>query len=134
MLKQFLQELDSEGNLPPDFDIDLIVEAASLVMKWNIFEYGDCFILQKRGAAMGTLWAIIYYWMHEKRVVLPKYESKMPLFYRFIDDVCGIVLLGEDDGMSADELVQLDSDLDAFGPQILTWDMKQPTHLLTSLT
>lgn len=54
ILKQFLQELEVEGNLPLHFDIDLIVEAASLVTKSNIFEFGDCFFLQQRGCAMGT--------------------------------------------------------------------------------
>ena len=131
VLRQFLEELEQEGNLPLDFDIDLIVEAASLVMRWNIFEYGDCHFIQKRGTAMGTpfacIWASIYYWMHEKHVLIPKYESKIPLLVRFIDDIYGILKLGDDDGMSADELEQFESDLDEFGPCFLTWDMEQPT-------
>ena len=50
----------------------------------------------------------------------------MPLLVRFIDDIYGILKLGDDDGMSADELEQFESDLDDFG--ILTWDMEQPTN------
>ena len=37
VLWQFLEELKEEGKLPPDFDIEMIVEAAALVMRWNIF-------------------------------------------------------------------------------------------------
>ena len=77
------------------------------------------------GTPFACIWASIYYWMHEKHVLIPKYESKMPLLVRFIDDIYGILKLGDDDGMSADELEQFESDLDDFG--ILTWDMEQPT-------
>ena len=42
ILRQFLEELEAQGDLPVHFNIDLIVEAAALVMRFNIFEYGDC--------------------------------------------------------------------------------------------
>ena len=60
-------------------------------------------------------------------MLIPKYESKIPLLVRFIDDIYGILKLGGDDGMSADELERFESDLDEFGPRILTWDMEQLT-------
>ena len=93
VLRQFLEELQEEGKLPPDFDIDVIVEAAALVMRWNLFECGDCHLKQLAGTVMGTpaavLWAIVYYYWKEKKVLLPRYssENKMPLLGRFIDDI-----------------------------------------------
>ena len=31
----------------------MILEAAKLVMQWNLFEYGDCYFEQLTGTAMG---------------------------------------------------------------------------------
>ena len=44
IIKIFLDEVDEEGKLSPDFNKCMIVEAAKLVMRWNLFEYGDCFL------------------------------------------------------------------------------------------
>ena len=52
ILKKFLEELDEEGNLPPDFEKITILEAAKLVMRWNLFEYGDCFFKQLIGTSI----------------------------------------------------------------------------------
>ena len=137
ILKRFLQELEVEGNLPLHFHIDLIVKAASLVMKSNIFKFGDCFFLQQRGCAMGTpfacVYATIYFWMHEKHVLIPKNNKTMPLLVRYIDDIFGIILEGGNDGMSSDEIKQLEADLNAFGPGILTWDMDKPSKSIDYL-
>ena len=75
ILRSFLEDLEKQGDLPPDFNIDMIVNAAEIVMHWNIFEYGDCFFKQLIGTAMGTsaavLWAIIYYFGQKKWILLP---------------------------------------------------------------
>ena len=69
ILKSFLIELKEEGRLTDDFDIDMLIEAAALIMRWNLFEYGDSYFLQLLGTAMGTpvavIWATIYFWWHE---------------------------------------------------------------------
>ena len=54
VLQKFLEELEEEGKLPPDFDVDVIVQAAALIMCWNLFEYGDSFSKQLIDTAMGT--------------------------------------------------------------------------------
>ena len=36
ILKKFLDKMDEEGKLPPNFVKDMIVEAAKLIMRWNI--------------------------------------------------------------------------------------------------
>ena len=43
ILRLFLEELKDDGCLPEDFDIDMLIEAATLIMTWNLFEYGDLF-------------------------------------------------------------------------------------------
>ena len=43
LLRLFLEELEKEGKLPPDFNIKMIMQAAKLIMKWNLFEFGDTF-------------------------------------------------------------------------------------------
>ena len=114
-MHQSLKELEAQGgDLPFHFNIDLIVEAAALVMRWNIFEYGDCYFQQLRGTAMGTpaavMWSIIYYWWHEKHTLIPNYGSKLLLLKRFIDDAVCIVKVGGDDGMSQLELANFKAD------------------------
>ena len=59
VLRKFLDELEEEGNLPPDFDIDMIIQAATLIMQWNLSEYGVSFSKQLIGTAMGTPVAFI---------------------------------------------------------------------------
>ena len=56
--------LDSlEGRLPPHFPLETVKEAMKLVMRNNVFEYGDLYFLQLLGTAMGTsaacMWATI---------------------------------------------------------------------------
>ena len=107
ILRLFLEDLEKQGDIPTDFNIDMILNAAELIMRWNIFEYGDCFFKQLIGTAMGTpaavLWAIIYYWWHEKWVLLPKYGAKMPLLLRYIDDMFAVVLYGGNDGIITED-------------------------------
>ena len=47
ILQLFLEELLAEGKLPDDFDIPIIMQAAKLVMRWNLFEFSDVFMKQK---------------------------------------------------------------------------------------
>ena len=62
----------------------MIVEATTLLMCWNLFEYGDCYVKQLAGTAMcmpiAVLWAIIYHYWNEKKVLIPQYSpgNKIP--------------------------------------------------------
>ncbi|KAL7523453.1 hypothetical protein ACHAWF_000527 [Thalassiosira exigua] len=99
ILRSFLEELKAEGKLSLDFDNGMILEAAALVMIWNIFEFGGCYFKQLIGTAMGTavavVWAIIYYCWHEKHVLIAKRSNKkMPLLKRFIDHIFAIIQVG----------------------------------------
>ena len=131
ILRKFLEELEEEGKLPLGFDIDMLlqVQAASIVMRWNIFEYGDCYFKQLVGTAMGTpvavIWAMIYFYWHEKHKLIPCYGQKIPIMYRFVDDIFGVALVGGEDGFSKNEWDQFKTDIDDFG--ILRWDVDKPS-------
>ena len=63
--------------LPDGFPLDAVKEAMKLVMRNNVFEWGDCYFLQLLGIAMGTsaacMWATIYFAVHELDCLLPTY-------------------------------------------------------------
>ena len=93
-----------------------------LVMRNNIFVFGDLYFLQLLGTAMGTsaacMWATIYFAVHEASTLIPKYGQKLLLFRRFIDDMFGI-WIGDDQTWT-----QFKEDTNNFG--ILTWEFKEP--------
>ena len=59
----------------------------------SMFKFGDLFIKQISGTAMGVPWApslaTIFQGLHENGLI-PKYRVYTPLFLRFIDDVIGM--------------------------------------------
>jgi len=83
-----------DSKLPPLFPVATILEALKLVMKHNIFHFGDTWWMQKIGTAMGTpcacIIATIYFAHYEKFTLLPKYNSHLQHYFRFIDDGFGI--------------------------------------------
>ncbi|KAL7530079.1 hypothetical protein ACHAWF_003229 [Thalassiosira exigua] len=50
-----------------------------LIMKSNIFTWGDFYFLQLFGTAMGTsavcMWATIYFWVHERNHTASSYSN-----------------------------------------------------------
>lgn len=70
-------------------------EALRLVMKNNIFKFGDLTFLQKNGTAMGTPpappYATIYMAITED-TFLDRFRYRLLLYRRFLDDVIGIWL------------------------------------------
>ena len=77
----------------PDIPVDALMEALRLVMKNNIFTFGDTYWRQMTGTAMGTPpappWATLYYALLENDF-LPRFKDNLTLYRRFIDDVFGI--------------------------------------------
>ena len=116
--------LDSIANeLPANFPLKAVKAAMVLVMKNNIFEWGDLYFLQLLGTAMGTsaacMWATIYFAVHEMGTLQPTYGHKMLLFKRFIDDIFGIWI---DDG-SGDDWQDFQRETNNFG--ILRWEFEE---------
>ena len=73
VLEKFLELVKDE--LPDKYPTKLVIEAVSLVMRNNIFEFGDCTFKQLIGSAVGTpvtvQTATIYYAYHEITVLIP---------------------------------------------------------------
>jgi hypothetical protein len=129
VLRLFLEELEREGKLPTDFDIDMIMQAATLIMKWNLFEFGNTFFKQLLGTAMGTpvavIWAMIYFWWHEKHRLIPRHGRRIPYMKRYIDDIYAIALVGGEDGFSKEKWEIFKKDINDFG--ILKWNVEDPS-------
>ena len=124
--------LDSlEGRLPPNFPLAAVKEAMKLVMRNNLFEYGDLYFLQLLGTAMGTsaacMWATIYYSVHEIGSLLPNYGKYLLIFKRFIDDMFGIWY----DNGNPTAWDNFKAETNNFG--ILTWEFEEPAKSINFL-
>ena len=78
------------------------------------------------GTPVVVIWATIYFWWHEKHVLIPRYGSMIPLLLRFIDDMFGIVLVGD-----PPKWKMFEQDLNSFG--ILKWELEDPCQCLDYL-
>ena len=78
------------------------------------------------GTPAAVLWAIIYYYWKEKKVLTPRYsyENKMPLLSRFIDGIFAVVLFGGDNGLSIDAWNKFKEDIDNY--DILRRNVEEP--------
>jgi len=96
ILSQFIHEhaLAIDDNFP----VNTVIKLLTLVMKNNIFSFGDLYFLQKCGTAMGTIvavkYATIYCASHEQNHLLPKYGDQFIYFKRYINDIFLIWLPG----------------------------------------
>jgi hypothetical protein len=117
----WFRDLDSRNELPPSFPLDAILSAMVIIMKNNIFEWGDLCFLQLLGTAMGTsaavMWATLYYAYHEVHTILPRHGTSLLYFKRFIDDIFGIWV-----GNDTTDWTAFCNDIDNFG--VLHWDIR----------
>ena len=69
------------------------MEAMTLIMRNNLFCFGDTFWKQISGVAMGAppacCIAMIYYFIHESNL-LPSFSTELQFYRRYIDNVLGI--------------------------------------------
>jgi hypothetical protein len=90
---QHLLELYHE-HIPTNFPRDFFLTTLEIVMKSNIFSFGDTFWLQLQGTAMGTpaapLYSIITYGVHENTHILTTLNESLVYYKRYIDDIIGI--------------------------------------------
>ena len=132
VIGEWLDELQSSGKLADNglstFPVEAIKEALALVMKNNIFEFGDMYFQQLTGTAMGTssacMWATIYFAIHET-FLLNKYADALLLYKRFIDDMKGIWI------GSIQQYEEFQTDTDNFGS--LRWDFSPLTRSVNFL-
>ena len=79
-----------------------LVYALDLVMKSNVFQFGDTYFLQKPGTAMGTpapTYSTVYFGIHEAEII-PKCPQ-LDFYGRYIDNGFGIwkILLQGDENI-----------------------------------
>jgi hypothetical protein len=126
IMRQWFESYVPAPGEPALAPVDTIMAALELVMRWNIFAFGDSYYRQLIGTAMGTSCAVwfanLYFGFHEKSKLLPRFKD-LPariLFYaRFVDDVF-LIWLGECD-LQWKALVLMFND---FG--ILKWECPKP--------
>lgn len=114
----------------PNFDIpvEASIDALRLVMKNNIFTFGDMVFKQKTGTAMGTppacAYAVLYYAVHEDPVA-DRY-NEIILMKRFIDDMIGIWVSNPDPVLDQQHWEAFQRDLNE--PNGLQWEVSERSH------
>jgi hypothetical protein len=124
-IQYFIQE--NINDIPLDFPTKLFLGILELVMKNNIFTFGNSYWLQLSGTAMGTpaacAYATVSYGQYENSVILPKYENNLIYFKRYFDDIFGIWLPTQSDDTQTWE--NFKRDLNSWGS--LTWVTEEPS-------
>ena len=94
VISEWLDSLHLNNQLPANFPLKAVKEAMMLVIKNNIFEWGELHFLQLLGTVMGTsaacICATIYFAVHEMGTLIPKYGNRLPLFGQLIYDIIGV--------------------------------------------
>ena len=117
--------------IPNNIPTHLVITALEIVMKNNIFTFGDTFWLQKTGTAMCTpcacMIASIYFAYHEQTTILQKYRNNLIFYKQFIDDV--FCLWYEQDEQihitESDKFKEFKRDMNNFGK--LQWEFEKLT-------
>jgi hypothetical protein len=110
-----------------DVGAEPIICALEIIMRNNLFKFGDTHWLQITGTAMGTppacMYAILYYGIHELDF-LPRFQANVPFYKRYIDDVLGIWLMDADDVTDERNWIEFQKAM-PFGK--LTWEFSERT-------
>jgi len=83
----------------PTLPLTPLMEALEMIMKRNVFQFGDTFWLQLIGVAMGAppapSIATVSFATHEEKI-LDKFDNYLGLYKRYIDDVFGVWICDSD--------------------------------------
>jgi hypothetical protein len=92
-LSLICNHIRATAHLIPDVPVEALCSALRIVMRCNIFSFGDTFWRQISGTAMGCPpaphWANTFFGLFEA-IFLPIFQDNLSLYKRFIDDVNGI--------------------------------------------
>ena len=76
--------MEDRNLLPPGFLVYAVLAAMQIIVKNNLFEFGNLFFLQLLDTVMGTsaavMWVTIYFAYHEVHTILPKYGHLLLYF------------------------------------------------------
>ena len=100
---------------------DLLLEALTIIMRNNVFKFGDTYWYQKTGTAMGTPpappYATLYFAIHEMNII-PQFPN-LVFYRRLIDDGFGI-WIGDDKDT---EFAEFQRKINNYGK--LTWEFSE---------
>jgi hypothetical protein len=100
-----------------------IIHGLEILMRNNIFQFGDTFWHQKQGTAMGTPpappYATLYFAIHELNFV-PRHDSSLLDYSRYIDDVLGVWFHHPDPETDRQNFLALQDSMNGFGK--LKWE------------
>ena len=125
VINHWLDDLSQKSQLPPGFPLLPLTQALEIVMRNNVFEFGDTRYLQLMGTAMGTssacMYATIYFAIHEIETLVPSFGQNLFFIKRYIDDLIGIWVVKNPSITWED----FSSSLNSFG--LLRWDIDEPS-------
>jgi hypothetical protein len=91
-INKFLRTDRPDICLNEDINIDALMNALEIIMRHNIFKFGDTYLLQTSGTAMGTppapTYSTLYFAIHETKII-PTFPQ-ISFYRRYIDD-CFII-------------------------------------------
>ena len=91
-LKKYINTYKDE--IKGTINSELICDMTELVMRNNVFQFGNTWWHQQVGTAMGTpcacIYATIFFAWFERQHILKKYQNNLLLYKRQIDDIFGI--------------------------------------------
>ena len=83
-----------KDRLPFGCPTEFIKQSLEIIIKQNIFQFGDTFWLQVMGYAMGTSAAVNYSYLYvgllELQILMVGFEEFLLFYRRFIDDGIGV--------------------------------------------
>ena len=92
VINKFLRIDRPDICLNEDINIDALMNALEIIMRHNIFKFGDTYWLQTSGTAMGTppapTYSTLYFAIHETKII-PTFPQ-ISFYRRYIDD-CFII-------------------------------------------
>ena len=113
---------------------DALTEALALVMKNNVFQFGNTFWHQLVGTAMGTppapTYANLTFAIHENPII-KKYPANLLLYKRYIDDIFGIWVHDDDENEDKRKYNEFKAAIDSY--EGLDWDFEPLTQSLDYL-
>ena len=125
-----------QHKLPPNFPSLFLITAITIIMKNNIFTFGNTNWLQRTGTTMGTpctyMLATLYYSYHERTMILPKYSTNILFYHCYIDDVICLWTSPNNDMLQSNHTYQcLQTNMNNSGK--LRWEFKTLTTSTTFL-
>lgn len=104
----------------------MIKQLLDIIMRYNIFKFGDTTWLQLTGTAMGTppapTYATLYYAVHED-TFLDRFKPQLAFYARYIDDVFGIWIPCDDPEEDSLLWSSFQDAMNGFGR--LTWEFTE---------